>query len=95
MLDCSAVASIVIIVARILLVPVIEVVVAMVVLAWALVTVHPAVVVIRTEVREAISVLIVVLSVTIELLRSSRVAMAVISGHGFDHPVDTSRGDRW
>ena len=95
MLDCSAVASIVVIVARILLVPIIVLVVRMVVLAWALVTVHPAVVVIRTEVREAISVLIVVLSVTIELLRSSRVAMAVISGHGFDHPVDTSRGDRW
>ena len=94
MLDCSAVASIVIKVARILLVPVIEVVVTMVVLAWALVTVHPAVVVIRAEASVAISVLIVVLSVIIALLRSSRVAMTVICGHGFDHPVDTSRGDR-
>ena len=94
MLDCSTVASIVIRVARILLVPVIEVVVTMVVLAWAMVTIHPAFVVIRAEVRVAISVLIVVLSVTIALLRSSRVAMAVISGHGFDHPVYTSRGDR-
>ena len=95
MLDCSADGSIVVIVVRILLVPVIEVVVRMVVLAWTLVTVQPAVVVIRAEVRVAISMLIVVLSVTIALLRSSRVAMAVISGHGFDHPVDTSRGDRW
>ena len=95
MLDCSTVASIVIRVVRILLVPVIEVVVRMVVLAWTLVTVQPAVVVIRAEVRVAISMLIVVLSVTMALLRSSRVAMAVISGHGFDHPVDTSRGDRW
>ena len=75
--------------------PVIEVVVTMVVLAWAMVTIHPAFVVIRAEVRVAISVLIVVLSVTIALLRSSRVAMAVISGHGVDHPVDTSRGHRW
>ena len=95
MLDCSTVVSIVILAARIQLVPVSEVVVTMAVLAWAMVTIHPAFVVIRAEVRVAISVLIVVLSVTIALLRSSRVAMAVISGHGFDHPVDTSRGHRW
>ena len=87
--------SIVVIVFRILLVPVIEVVVRMVVLAWTLVTVQPAVVVIRAEVGVAISMLNVVLSVTMALLRSSRVAIAVISGHGYDHPVDTSCGDGW
>ena len=64
-------------------------------MAWAMMTIHPAFVAIRAEVRVAISVRIVVLSVNIALLRSRRVAMAVISGNGFDHPVDTSRGDRW
>ena len=41
----------------------------------------------------AISMLIVVLSVTVALIRSSRVAVAGMNGSGDDLPADTTNGD--
>ena len=41
----------------------------------------------------AISMLIVVLSVTMALIRSSAVAVAGMSGSGDDLPADTTNGD--
>ena len=65
----------------------------MVVLALTLVMVRPEVVVIEAEVMVAISMLIVVLSVTMALIRSSRVAVAGMNGSGDDLPADTTNGD--
>ena len=55
----------------------------------------PEVVVIEAEVMVAISMLIVVLSVTMALVRSSGDAVSGMSGNGDDVPADTSSGGGW